>query len=281
MSVTARLNRLFGEDGKCFEVAIDHGVHHEVSFLSGIENMPQAVGIVAAGAPDALLLSIGQTRILQEIRSKQKPALALRTDPTNIYGTPVPDHVFCRLIADPVEQALAWDAVSVVANLIWAPDQPGLYDQCLDNICRLKPECERFGMPLMVEPLVMMLDKDRGCYKSDLDIDRIVALVRQATELGADVVKADPCKNIGEYHRVVEVASPKPVLARGGSRLPDKEILARTYELMQQGASGVVYGRNIYQHPHPQKMIRACKAIIHGGANVSQAVSILESTDTF
>lgn len=281
MSAIARLNRLFGEDGKCFEVAIDHGVHHEVSFLSGIEDMPRAVGTIAAGAPDALLLSIGQAHLLQEIRGKQKPALALRTDPTNLYGAPVPGHVFCRLIADPVEQALAWDAVSVVVNLIWAPDQPGLYDQCLDNICRLKPMCERYGMPLMVEPLVMKLDKDRGCYKSDLDIDRIVALVRQATELGADVVKADPCKNISEYHRVVEVASPKPVLVRGGSRLPDEEILARTYELMQQGASGVVYGRNIYQHPRPEKMIHAFNAIIHGGRTLSQAMSILKSPDTF
>ena len=27
--------------------------------------------------------------------------------------------------------------------------------QCIDNICRLKPQCDRYGMPLMVEPLVM------------------------------------------------------------------------------------------------------------------------------
>ncbi len=279
MSVIARLNRLFGADGKCFEVAIDHGVHHEISFLSGIENMPQVIGTIAAAGPDAILLTVGQAHLLQEVKARQRPALALRTDPTNLYGNPTPDHVFCQLITEPVDQALAWDAVSVVANLIWAPDQPDLYDQCLDNVCRLKPQCERYGMPLMVEPLAMMLDKERGGYKCDLDIGGIVALVRQAVELGADVVKADPCKNLSEYHKVVEVASPKPVLVRGGARVSDEEVLARTYALMQQGASGIVYGRNIFQHPHPEKMIQACNAIIHEGGSVSQAMSILTSAE--
>ncbi len=274
MSVTPRLNRLFAADGKCFEVALDHGVHNEPSFLSGMENLRQVVNTVVAAGPDAILLSLGQAHLLQEIRGKQKPSLTLRTDPTNLYGTPTPAHVFCQLIDDAIEQALALDAVSIVVNLLWTPDQPDLYHQCLKNVSRAKTQCERGGMPLMVEPLAMLPDKRHG-YKQNPDLCKIISLVRQAAELGADVVKADPGENLREYHRVIEAASGMPVLPRGGSRVSEKEILTRTYALIQQGASGVVYGRNIFQHPQPEKMIRACKAIVHEGASVAAAMAIL------
>jgi DhnA family fructose-bisphosphate aldolase class Ia len=271
-----RLNRLFAADGKCFEVALDHGVHNEPSFLPGIENLKQVVSTVAGANPDAILLSIGQAHWLQELAGKQKPALVLRGDPTNLYNTPTPRHTFCELIDKAVEQAIALDAASLVVNLIWAPDQPELYHQCVANICRLKPQCERYGLPLMVEPLRMLPDKRRGGYKLDPDIRRTVSLARQAVELGADVVKADLAENVHEYHRIVEAASPRPLLPRGGSRVSERELLERTYVLMQQGVSGIVYGRNVYQHPHPERMIRACRAIVHEEATVSQAMSILK-----
>jgi DhnA family fructose-bisphosphate aldolase class Ia len=276
MSVTPRLNRLFAADGKCFEVALDHGVHNEPSFLSGIENLKQVVSTVAQANPDAILLSVGQAHWLQELPGKRKPALVLRGDPTNLYNTPTPKHAFCHLIDNAVEQAIALDAASLVVNLISAPDQPDLYHQCLANICRLKPLCERYGLPLMVEPLGMLPDKRRGGYKLDPDIRRTVSLARQAVELGADVVKADLAENVHEYHRIVEAASPRPLLPRGGSRVSERELLERTFALMQQGVSGIVYGRNVYQHPHPENMIRACQAIVHEGATVSQAMSILK-----
>ena len=46
-------------------------------------------------------------------------------------------------------------------------------------------------MPLMIEPLVMQ-DNTNGGYMVDGNIDKILPLVRQAVELGADIIKADP-----------------------------------------------------------------------------------------
>ncbi len=275
MSVTPRLKRLFAADGKCFEVALDHGVHNEPTFLPGMENLQQLVNSVAAAGPDAILLSAGQAPMLQEIPGKQKPSLVVRTDPTNLYGTPTPTHAFCEFLDQAVEHALALDAVSIVVNLLWAPDQPNLYHQCLRNVSQAKTHCARWGMPLMVEPLAMLPDKKRG-YLPHPDLSITVALVRQAVELGADVVKADPSEDLTEYHRVIEAASNKPVLPRGGSRISDREILSRTYALLQQGASGIVYGRNIFQHPRPEKMIRACNAVVHERASAADALAILK-----
>ena len=275
MSVSPRLNRLFGADGKCFDVAIDHGFFNESSFLAGIEDIATAVRTIAASAPDAIQLTVGQAPHLQSLPGKDKPALVLRTDVANVYGKTLPRHLVSALIGDPVEQALRLDATCVVVNLLLLPDQPELHHACVENICALKPKCERFGMPLMIEPLVMRPNERAGGYMVDGDIDKILPLVRQAVELGADVIKADPCDTVGEYHRVVEIAGGAPVLVRGGGRASDAEILRRTYEVMRQGARGIVYGRNVIQHASPQSMTRALMAIVHESATPEQAAKLL------
>lgn len=274
MSVSPRLNRLFSPEGKCFAVAMDHGVSNEPSYLPGIEDLKKVVVKVAAAEPDALLLGLGQSCLLQDLPGKQKPSLIVRADPTNFYGIPTPAHVFAELTERVVELALRLDAASVVVNILWAPDQPALYHQCVRNVGKLKVQCERFGMPLMVEPLPMLRGK-KGGYGPHPEARRNVALVRQAVELGADIVKAEPTVRLEEFHKVVEAASGKPVLPRGGTRVSDKEILTRTYSLMQQGAAGIVYGRNVYQHSHPQRITRACKAIVHHRATVTAAMAML------
>lgn len=271
-----RLKRLFAADGKCFDVAIDHGFFNEPSFLSGIENMVTAVATILDADPDAIQLTVGQAHHLQDIPGKAKPSLVLRTDVANVYGKSLPDHVFSQLIADPVEQALRLDAACVVVNLFQIPNQSNVYHQCIANIAALKPICERYGMPLMVEPLVMQPNAQAGGYMVDGDLEKILPLVRQAVELGADIIKADPCDTLTEYHRVVETAIGIPVLVRGGGRATDEEVLARTYAVMQEGAAGIVYGRNVVQHRNPRGMTRALMSIVHDGASAEQAAALLE-----
>jgi DhnA family fructose-bisphosphate aldolase class Ia len=275
MSVTPRLNRLFAADGKCFNVAIDHGFFNEFGFLSGIENMQRAVETVVRANPDVMQLTIGQARHLQHIPGRQKPSLALRTDAANCYGKKLPRRLFSQLIDDAVGQAVALDAACVVVNLLLLPEQSELHHQCVANICALKTASERAGMPLMVEPLVMQSNEQAGGYMVDGNLEKICALVRQAVELGADVIKADPTDDVSQYHKVIEVASGIPVLVRGGGRVSDEEILKRTEALMQQDAKGIVYGRNVIQHPNPEGMTAALMAVVHDGATAPQAMKVL------
>src|SRR4030095_11683004 len=101
-------------------------------------------------------------------------------------------------------------------------------------------------MPLMIEPLVFQPNQKAGGYMVDGDLDKITPLVRQGVELGADIIKADPTDDVGVYNKVVEIAGKIPVLVRGGGRAPDQEILTRTERLIQQGAAGIYYGREIF-----------------------------------
>jgi DhnA family fructose-bisphosphate aldolase class Ia len=206
---------------------------------------------------------------------RPKPALVLRTDVANVYGTQLPRTLFSRMIVDPVEQALRLDATCVVVNLFRIPDQPEVTDQCTQNILSLKPACDRFNMPLMIEPLVFQPNAKAGGYMVDGDPQKIIPLVRQAVELGADIIKADPTDDVSIYHRVVETAGGIPVLVRGGGRVSDEVILQRTAALLAQGARGIVYGRNIIQHPKPAAMTRALMAILHENATPAQAGKLL------
>ncbi|MDI4643884.1 class I fructose-bisphosphate aldolase [Cohnella hashimotonis] len=275
MSNKYRLNRMFSAQGKCFDVAIDHGFFNEHTFLAGIEEMDAAVRTIVEAGPDCVQLSTGQARRLQSVPGK-KPGLVLRTDAANIYGSVLPRFLFSELIANAIEEAVRLDAVAVCVNLLMLPEQPELHHQCVRNVTALKVECERYGMPLMVEPLVMLPNEAKGGYMVDGDLKKIMPLVRQAVELGADVIKADPCDDVSEYHRVIEIASGVPVLVRGGGRASDEEIVARTVELMNQGAAGIVYGRNVIQHPNPAGMTSALMAIVHQGASADEALSILK-----
>ena len=225
-------------------------------------------------APDAIQLTVGQADILQRVPGRQKPSLVLRTDVANVYGSKVPDVAFSRMIASPVHQAVRLDAVCVVVNLFDIPDRPEVRRDCIENILALKPACDEFDMPLMVEPLVMR--PAGGGYTSDGNVNKIVGLVRQATELGADVIKADPTDDVADYHRVVDVAR-VPVLVRGGGRVADDELLRRTAAVIQQGAAGIVYGRNIIQHDSPNGITRALMAVVHEGVTAEKALAMIDA----
>ncbi len=273
---TARLNRLFNpQTGRCFDVAIDHGFFNETTFLAGIENMPKAIADLVNAAPDAIQLTVGQAPHLQRLPVRPKPALVLRTDVANVYGSQLPRVLFSRIIEEPVRQALQLDAACVVVNLFRIPDQPEVADQCIQNILRLKPLCDAFGMPLMIEPLVFQPNKVAGGYMVDGDPAKIIPLVRQAVELGADIIKADPTDDISIYHKVVEIAGGTPVLVRGGGKASEAELFNRTHDLLRQGAAGIVYGRNIIQHANPAKITRALMAMVHENATPAQAALLV------
>lgn len=273
----ARINRLFGLSGNCFDVAIDHGMFNEHSFLPGIENMKRAIAVIADAMPDAIQLPPGTAPLLQARQGKSKPALVLRTDIANIYAPNLPTTLFSELIARPAEQGVVLDAACVVVNLLLLPGQPEVHRDCVRNINQLKRECERYAMPLMVEPLVMQDNTQVGGYMVDGDLRRILPLVRQAVELGADIIKADPCDDVAEYHRVIEIAQGLPVLVRGGGKVSDEVILARTQQLMEQGARGIVYGRNVIQHRNPSGITRALMAIVHDGVTAVEAIQMINT----
>jgi DhnA family fructose-bisphosphate aldolase class Ia len=275
-----RLNRLFNpRSGRALDVAVDHGFFGERSFISGIENMDAVVRTLVDAGPDAVQLTIGQARRLQSVPGKQKPGLVLRTDIANVYGNPLDSQLFSIHVPHAIEEAVRLDAVAVCVNLMELPGHPEVREANIRSILELRREATRYGMPLMIEPLVMQDNSKAGGYMVDGDIDKIVTLVRQGVELGADLIKADPSDDLSEYGRVIEVAGDIPVLVRGGGRVDGRTLLERTVAVLAAGAQGIVYGRNIVQHENPAGITAALLAVLHDGADVERGLAILAESD--
>lgn len=271
-----RLNRLFNaKSNRCFDVAVDHGFFNQPGFLQGIEDMREVIKVLVDAAPDAIQLTLGQARHLQEIPGRFKPSLVLRTDVANIYGKELPDTRFSLMIEETMLQAVRYDAACVCVNLFQIPGAPEVHAQCVENILRLKPQADHYGVPMMIEPLVFQPNDVAGGYMVNGDETAITYLVRQAVELGADIVKADPTDDVSVYHKVIAAASGVPVLVRGGGRVSDREILERTQGLLAQGAAGIVYGRNVIQHPNPKGITQALMAMVHDNATVEAALELI------
>ncbi|YCM46582.1 aldolase [Verrucomicrobiaceae bacterium 227] len=271
-----RINRLFNaRSGRCFDVAVDHGFFNQPGFLTGIESMPKVLETLVAAGPDAIQLTVGQARHLQEIRGREKPSLVLRTDVANIYGKELPSTSYSLMIEEAILQAVRLDAACVCVNLFQIPGAPEVNAQCVENILKMKPQSDFYGMPMMIEPLVFQPNEVAGGYMVDGDLVKISHLVRQAVELGADIIKGDPTDDVSLYHKVVETAGGIPVLVRGGGKVGDREILERTKGLIEQGASGIVYGRNVIQHENPRGIVQALMAMVHDNADVESALAMI------
>ncbi|WP_417436715.1 MULTISPECIES: class I fructose-bisphosphate aldolase [Pseudomonadota] len=274
LSKKVRLNRLM-KNGRCLDVAVDHGVCNEPSFMVGLEDVQSVVNTLVDARPDAIQMNYGQSDVLQNLPGENRPALVMRVDMGNPYNKERHRSMWAVMQneTDPILPALRMDAACVVVNLFMLPDEPDLFRQCVKNISKLGNDCEKYGMPLMIEPLVMQPNSARGGYLVDGDTEKVTTLVRLAREMGADIIKADPTDNPDDFHHVVQAAR-CPVLVRGGGKADLRTVFDNSAALMAQGAHGMVYGRNIYQHDNPKAVVAALMAMIHDGADGTRAWEI-------
>ena len=135
----------------------------------------------------------------------------------------------------------------------------------------VRAEAERYGMPIVVwsYPRGDAIES-KGGRESLYAIDYAA---RVASELGADVVKVNVPKRDPDGDKM----SPKPyseldldeaeatrmvvrsagnslVLFSGGSKVGDDALIAKARIAMESGATGLIFGRNVWQRPYAEAM---------------------------
>ena len=260
--------------GRCINIAMDLGVFGARSFSNGIEDLPSALATISAAVPDVIQVNPGGFRSLKDAGLADTQIVALRLDVTNVYEARVVekawDSAHPNTLADAEHPAVG----CVVLNLLELDNNAALQEQCISNIQEIGALARARGISLMVEPLVMTTNPEGGS-SSVSDPEKIATLVRQAVELGADIIKVDPVEPMERFSEVVEIAHPIPVLVRGGGKVTTRELLERTKTAVEVGAKGVVYGRNVVQHPDPASLIAALQAIVHENKSVDEALALV------
>lgn len=260
--------------GRCINIAMDLGVFGVRSFSNGIEDLPRAFETIVAAKPDVIQVNPGGLRTLKDAGLADSTTVALRLDVTNVYEPRVVSKAWDIASENTFEDANHPSVGAIVLNLLEFDGNPELLEQCVNNIQRIGALARTRGISLMVEPLVLRTNPE-GTPSSSTDGEKISSLVRQAVELGADLIKTDPVDPMEQFNEVVEIATPIPVLVRGGGKVTTRVLLERTKTAVEVGARGVVYGRNVVQHPDPASLIAALAAIVHENKSVDEALALV------
>ncbi len=266
-----RLARIFGEDGKTFVVAMDHGV--ELGPVSGLEDIRSTVKKVLGGdyRPDAVLMTPSMIRLCHNEIAGKLGVLARLDGATTTMG---PDITKYRLLSS-VEEASASgaDGVTTMA-FIGVEDE----SQNLERVGRVSQECLRLGMPHVVEALPPEIVEHHFKPKAEWrwpDPEHVKFVDRVAAELGADVVKSYYTGDPDTFQEVVECC-PVPIIVLSGPGASDpKGLLRIVHEGMEAGAKGVIMGRNVFGHKDPPAMVKAISRIVHEDETVENALNII------
>ncbi|MFC1570182.1 3-hydroxy-5-phosphonooxypentane-2,4-dione thiolase [Candidatus Omnitrophota bacterium] len=249
-----RLNQLFQDDGHCFFLPIDHGYFQGPT--SSLEKPGETIKPLLPYC-DALFVTRGVLRACVEPIGS-KPIILRVSGCTSMVGGDLANEE----ITTSIEDIIRLNASAVGVSVFVGSDYER---ETLLNLSELVNECEDYGIPVMA---VTAVGKETGKMEA-----RYLALsCRIAAELGAKVVKTYWCPK--DFDKVVE-GCPVPVVMAGGPKCDTAlQVMEFVYDGMQKGAVGINLGRNVWQNAHPVAMARSLQAIIHEGADPSEAHEI-------
>ncbi|MGH2405849.1 MAG: class I fructose-bisphosphate aldolase [bacterium] len=262
----ARLYRMLHEHGPkagtMLVLPVDQGLEHgPVDFLPNppSEDPTFQIRLAIDGGYSAVAFHYGLASRYLPPFAGRVPLILKINGKTDI---PPADRAFSGLTGR-LEDAVRLSADAVGYTLyVGSPRQ----DEDFAQLTAVRAECDRFGMPLIIwaYPRGEAIEK-KGGRDSLYAVDYAA---RVAAELGADVIKINVPRfdqkaketSPGPYNemvldyraaveKVVRTAGQSFVLFSGGSRASDADLLEKARLVMEAGATGLIFGRNMWQRP--------------------------------
>lgn len=268
-----RLSHLFDQKTqRSVLVAMDHsfgGAH------KGFENPGETLEKVLAGNPDGVIVTPGTSRMFQSrFVGRGAPAMIVSIDYVLFHAFPGDSEgVEEQGMVCSVEEAMRLGADAIKVLMIFGRKDPSMQARNFDNIGRLAEQCHTWGLPIIVEPTTW---GKRFTPEKMKDANVLRDMARIAFEYGADVVKIDVPEDPADFQKVAE-SCPVPLLVLGGAKKADTaSMLKDVLTVVQHGAAGVTFGRNVWQDPNPTRIIRALKKVVFE-EKLDEAVALMES----
>jgi len=265
-----KLHRLLYEygvgNGTLLILPIDQGIEHGPLnfFPNPASKDPEYQWRLALeGGYNAIACHWGMARMYMQEYAGKVPLILKINGKTNV---PSDSNAFSPLTGS-VEDAVAIGADAVGYTLyVGSPRQ----DVDIDQLRQVREKCEKWGMPLIVwsYPRGSAIE-EKGGRDSLYAVDYAARL---AHELGADIIKLNEPKKSEKdaqqpkpyntvswdadegIRRVVESAGRSMVLFSGGSKISDEDLLDKARRTMEQGSTGLIFGRNLWQRPFDESL---------------------------
>ena len=264
----ARLHRILREHGVRNGTAIflpyDHGLEHGPRDFSGHPESADprhVIKLALEGGFNGIAIQIGLARKFYWEYAGEVPLVLKLNGKTDIPAA-----------ADPVSpvNATVEEAVRLGADAVGYTLYVGTPAAAADfaQYREVRDEARRLGMPLVVwaYPRGSAIEA-KGGKDSFYAVDYAA---RAASELGADVVKVNfphPEKRAGAplaydaesssqqaIDAVVRSANRTLLLVSGGAQADDEAMLDKAQRSMDAGATGLIFGRNVWQREHAESL---------------------------
>lgn len=257
------------EKSRTVIVAVDHG--NTAGLVRGLEDTISVVKMAAESGADGVLITPGLLEQCIDVIGDL--AVILRIDGCVTTLSSGPMEQFCS-----VQNAVAMGVDGVAINAVVGADHESVE---LKKVGFVVDESRQLGMPVVAEMLSQrMMDNHTdfsGDGNSNLpdDIATDVGIAaRVGVELGADAIKTRYPGNPDHFGKIV-AGSGRPIWVAGGPQrdYSTESSLQLVDEILKAGASGIVFGRTIWQHPKPTEILRALCAVVHEDATVEDAIN--------
>ena len=247
-----RLSRIFNpQTGRTVMLAVDHGYFQGPT--TGLERIDINILPLVKHA-DTLMLTRGILRSI--VPSSVSQSIVMRVS----GGTSILKELSNEEIAVDIEDSIRLNVCAMAVQVFIG----GEYErQSIINMTKMVDIGTRYGIPTLA---VTAVGKDMA---RDARYFRLAT--RICAELGAHYVKT---YYIEDGFETVTASCPVPIVMAGGKKLPELDALTMAYRAIQEGASGVDMGRNIFQSESPTAMIKAVKAVVHGNETPEKAFDL-------
>jgi putative autoinducer-2 (AI-2) aldolase len=247
-----RLARIFNpETGRTVMLAVDHGYFQGPT--TGLERIDINILPLVPYA-DTLMLTRGILRSI--VPPSTTKSIVLRVS----GGTSILSELSNEEIAVDIEESIRLNVCAMAVQVFIG----GEYEkQSIINMTRMVDMGNRYGIPTLAVTAV------------GTDMARDARYFRLATricaELGAHYIKS---YYIEDGFETVTASCPVPIVMAGGKKIPELDALKMAYNAIQQGASGVDMGRNIFQSDSPVAMLQAVRAVVHDNETPEKALDL-------
>ncbi len=250
-----RFSRLYNpKSGRIVMLAIDHG--YFMGPTTGLERVDIRILPILPYC-DALMLTRGMLRTT--IPSTFTQGTVLRAS----GGPSILKEMSNEKIAMDIEDAVRLNASALAVQVFVGAEFEA---QSVLNMTRLVDLGNRHGIPILA---VTAVGKEMA---RDAQYFRLTC--RMCAELGAHFVKT---YYVPEGFETVTASCPVPIVMAGGKKLPELEALTMAYNAIDQGATGVDMGRNIFQSDAPEAMIQAIRKVVHEQMKPEQALDLFQT----
>jgi putative autoinducer-2 (AI-2) aldolase len=250
-----RLARTFDPaSGRTVMLAIDHGYFQGPT--TGLERIDLSI-VPLIPFCDALFCTRGILRSV--IPAASTKPMVLRAS----GGPSILKELSDEQIAMDMDDAVRLNAAGVGIQVFIGGEHE---TRSVHNMTRLVDAGLRVGIPVMgITAVGSNMVRDAKYFRLAC---RIIA------ELGAQYVKT---YYVDDGFETITASCPVPIVMAGGKKLPELEALTMAYNAVQQGASGVDMGRNIFQSDAPKAMIAAVGAVVHKNVTPAEAFELFKS----